>query len=210
MSNKDSTVKDDSTDADGNSVLRYGEAATAVGEPDKVFGMIRDQFLLIPENVLGWSIIEENEQSPGIVDLAALSGPARGMLSDKLVRVELAELVAQLQEYTSLGDEKAAVLLLSSGFELSTDEIADRLDISPDAVREYELELSEQYDIDRVVTELSQHLELTEQQARIAVLSQGVGYSDAQIADELGITEETVRDTLSLIAEEYDAAIELP
>jgi DNA-directed RNA polymerase specialized sigma24 family protein len=207
-SHEDGTVRrplPDGGTAEETLYLRYGDSADAVGEPDKVFARIGDDtYALVPETALGWSIVEQNEVEPGVVNLGPLEGEPLGMLRKELDYVELDELAEAINEGTDFSTEESTVLLLYEGFEMEPSEIAATTDLSEEAVQSRLQDIYDEYSIDRLVDTVCEHTDLSRDDARAFVLADGFGLSSEEVAAELDISTDTAEERLDRIRTEYD------
>lgn len=184
--------------------LTYGQPAEAIGEPDKRFGRLNEGYVLVPEELTNWTMIGENEVSPGVVDINGISPKGRGLIFKKLEKTDLDELASRLRHGTDLTDQEARVLVLFSGYEYDREEIATELDVPEETVAECLQSVGERYDVDQVVADLQEHTELNERESEVFALAKGLDLPPEEIAAELDISEADVTECLRTIREEYD------
>lgn len=185
--------------------FRYGASAETIGMPEKVFARVGDRYGLVDDIVLEWSIIADYEVEPGVVDLVAM--PAAKMVDKKFEPVDIDALAAELADTVGIDTEQALALILFEGYELSNVEIADELDATEAHVEKLLRTVYDHYDEDRLVGDIVDAVsDVSEQQARIYVLGEGYGLDPAEIAAELGLSAETVRDELDAVGDHPELA----
>lgn len=187
-------------------VLRYGEVADAVGEPDKRFGRLDDQFVLIPEQLLGWSMIKENEVEPRKIDLSNISSNGQGLVLTKLESTSLETLSAKIQHGTQLTEQEARVVVLFSGLVYDLERVAAELDMEEGEVEHCLTAVKGRYDKEQIVADLTAHTDLDTMEAEVFTLAKTFGYDHEAIAAELDLTEPTVAEILENIQIEHETA----
>lgn len=190
--------------AEETTYLRYGDSAGDVGEPDKVFGRIGDStYVLVPKTVLGWSVVEENEVEPGVVDLGPIEGEPLAMVRDEIDYIDFDKLAEAICEGTELSVEESKVVLLYEGFEMEPPEIAANLDMSEEAVQSTLQSIYDEYNLDQLVETVCEHTDLSPEDARVFVLGIGFDLPPSEVAAELDISTEAARDRIEHIRAEY-------
>lgn len=189
---------------DGGRILRYGTTAEAIGRPDDVFGKLGDRYVLIPQHVLDWSIIADNEIEPGVAALDDLSHDSGDVIAEWIEWTELDELIHILTELTDLSEEEAGVLLLSEGLEFERDEIAAELGLTQSSVGDHLRSIRDRYDGAHLVGQLVEQAGLSEQQARILVNTQVLGLTVEEVSEKLDMPLQDVEFTLETIETEHD------
>ncbi|MCL9814900.1 hypothetical protein [Natranaeroarchaeum aerophilus] len=185
-------------------VLRYGEVAAAVGEPDKRFGRLDDQFVLIPEQLLGWSMIKENEVESREIDLSNISSNGQGLVLTKLEPTSLQTLSAKIQHGTQLSEQEARVVVLFSGLVYDRERVAAELDMEEREVERCLTTVEGRYDKEQIVADLTANTDLDTMEAEVFTLAKTFEYDHEAIAAELDLAEPTVAEMLRNIETEHE------
>ena len=189
---------------DGGPVLRYGTPADAIGEPEQVFARFDGDFVLLDREVLGWTVVTDNEVEDGVVHLDGVSENSVGMVRSRADPVDIDALAARLADGAALDELGARVLLLFEGFELDPPEIAATLDTDEETVVERIEGVYDRYDEESVVERVREHHpDAPAETVRAFVLANGFRWDPAAIAEDLGTDEEAVARHLETAREEY-------
>lgn len=176
--------------------VRYGSTADAIGRPGQLFARLDDEFILLPKRVLGWDVLEKTDGS-GEFHFADVPEDKLPMFDSKIEYVDIDGLAQSLVEGSDLDVLGAKVLLLFEGYELDPPEVAAELDVEESVVVERIEAIYDQYDEDEIVAAVQEHHpDVSAGTVRVFVLAEGFGWPADEIAEDLGVDEQTVRDRL--------------